>query len=153
MKLIPIKVVKKNNDVILPERKTTGSAGYDVYSYLPERTAFIQPRKIVLIPTGLFFEIPQNYEIEIRPRSGLSVKNYLLIPNTPGTIDSDYRGELFIPLLNASEIEVEILHKMRIAQMFIRESFAIHWLESKGLEKTTERGDAGFGSTGLFDPS
>jgi dUTP pyrophosphatase len=149
MKSVQVKVCKKAEDVILPERKTSGSAGYDVYSYLPDKTIYLQPGKIVLVPTGLFLEIPENYEIEIRPRSGLSVKNYLLIPNSPGTIDSDYRGELFIPILNLSHTDFVLSNGMRIAQMFIRETFGIQWNVSPSLDNQTERGELGFGSTGI----
>lgn len=148
MKSIPIKVQKISKDVLLPERKTKGSAGYDVYAYLPQKSVVVPKGKIELIPTGLFLEIPENYEIEIRPRSGLSTKNYLLIPNSPGTIDSDYRGQLFIPMLNLSDSDFEVIHQMRIAQMFIRESFGILWNETDSIN-STDRNSQGFGSTGL----
>ena len=144
--MINIRIEKLYEDVILPVKQTAGSAGYDVFSYCPEGI-LLNPGQTVFIPTGLKMEIPGGYDIEIRPRSGLSTKNLLIIPNSPGTIDSDYRGEIKICMLNLSEKSFKFEHGMRIAQMILRTSLSIHWDESSPLS-STDRNTGGFGSTG-----
>lgn len=142
-----ILVNKIHSDSVLPELKTKGSAGYDLFAYAKEGLT-AEPMKVCLVPTGLRFEIPEGFDFEIRPRSGLSTKHMLLIPNSPGTIDSDYRGELFIPILNLSQEAFHITHAMRIAQLLIRKTIYAEWSVSEILPET-ERGAGGFGSTGI----
>lgn len=147
MSLMKISVQKIHSDSVLPELKTKGSAGYDLFAYAKEGL-LAEPMTVCLVPTGLRFEIPEGFDFEIRPRSGLSTKHMLLIPNSPGTIDSDYRGELFIPILNLSKETFQITHTMRIAQLLIRKTIHAEWILSDGLADT-ERGSGGFGSTGI----
>lgn len=147
MKVIPIKIKKLHQQASLPERKTREAAAYDVSACCPEREIALPYGKVVLVPTGIALEIPINYEAQIRPRSGFSTRNAILLPNSPGTIDSDYRGEVFIPLLNLGSEEFFVSHGMRIAQLLVRECFGISWEEVDVLADT-ERGKLGFGSTG-----
>lgn len=142
-------IQKLYSDSTLPDKKTNGAAGYDVYAYCKDGDVEIEPGMIRLIPTGIAVEIPIGYHIEIRPRSGLSSKNGILIPNSPGTIDLDYRGEIFIPLLNISKQVFYVKHMMRVAQLLIRETIEIDWEIVEELGKTN-RGNSGFGSTGSF---
>ncbi|HNC01253.1 MAG TPA: dUTP diphosphatase, partial [Leptospiraceae bacterium] len=102
----------------------------------------------VLIPTGFCLEIPEGYFVEIRPRSGFSTKENIIIPNSPGTIDSDYRGQVFIPLLNLSQKPFQITNGLRIAQMLVAKSISIEWNLVDEISLDTERGTGGFGSTG-----
>ncbi|AXR62086.1 dUTP diphosphatase [Leptospira mayottensis] len=142
-----ISVQKLRSNAELPVLQTKHAAGYDIHACL-DSNLILEPNKVVLVPTGLSFAIPQEYHFEIRPRSGFSTKNQILIPNSPGTIDSDYRGELMIPLLNLGNAPFAIEHGMRIAQLLIRETQYADWeLVSKFTDKT-ERGTGGFGSTG-----
>ncbi|MDX1957517.1 MAG: dUTP diphosphatase [Leptospiraceae bacterium] len=143
-----IEIEKIFPDSILPERKTSGSVGYDLFSYCPNGIE-IEKGKVSFIPTGIKIAIPNGYDGEIRPRSGLSTKERLIIPNSPGTIDSDYRGEILVAILNLSETNFLVSHKMRIAQLIIRKSYVIDWIEVSSLSSSTERGEKGFGSTGL----
>lgn len=136
----------------LPAYETQGAAGADLRANLPaaEREAGItlQPGQRALIPTGLRLAVPAGYEVQIRPRSGLALKHGITLPNTPGTIDSDYRGPLGVILLNAGQVAFTIAHGDRIAQMVlapvVRAAFAV-----EGDLDATERGSGGFGSTGL----
>ena len=139
----------------LPVRATLASAALDIHACLPPDTVCnIEVGQRMLIPTGLQFEIPEGYFISIRPRSGLALKQGLCLPNAPGTIDSDYRGELKILVANFaifSKVKtIEIKHGDRIAQMLLEKQENFSWLESdEPFSKTkTERGDGGFGSTG-----
>jgi dUTP pyrophosphatase len=133
----------------LPSYKTVGSAGADVRaSLIPNNKLTIRPGERVLIPTGLSFEIPQGYEIQVRPRSGISFKTNLLIVNSPGTIDSDYRGELKIIIGNFGTKEETITHGDRIAQLIISPVIQAKYYISQQL-KDTSRGMGGFGSTGV----
>ena len=141
-----IKIKKLREDAILPSRQTPGSAGYDLYSHCPGGI-LLPPGKPVFIPTGLGMEIPIGYDLEIRPRSGLSTKNLLLIPNSPGTIDSDYRGEIQVCMVNFSSEPFHIEHGMRIAQILLRKNLDISFSIVDTLS-TTDRGSGGFGSTG-----
>jgi dUTP pyrophosphatase len=130
----------------LPEYQTAGSAGMDLKAWLPEPVT-LQPMERRLIPTGLFIALPVGFEAQIRPRSGLAVKRGLTLVNTPGTIDSDYRGELMVPMINlSSEIQV-LTDGERIAQMIIAKYEQVSWQEMAELE-VTERGAGGFGSSG-----
>ena len=150
--MIPIKVNTLDHfdsKLGLPQHQTTGAAGADIKACFPDRS-FIQihPGERVLIPTGLILEIPAAHEVQVRPRSGLSLKTGLIIPNSPGTIDCDFRGELKVILANiGSEVE-QINHGDRIAQIVLCEFRQMSFDLSSHLSKTN-REHAGFGSTGL----
>lgn len=131
----------------LPEYQTAGSAGMDLRVFLPEPVT-LQPLERRLMPTGLYMELPQGYEAQIRPRSGLAIKRGLTLINTPGTIDSDYRGEIMVPLVNLSGEQQTINDGERIAQMVIAKYEQISWVVVSELE-TTERGAGGFGHSGI----
>lgn len=130
----------------LPEYQTPGSAGMDLRVFLEEPVT-LQPLERRLMPTGLFMELPQGYEAQIRPRSGLAIKRGLTLINTPGTIDSDYRGEIMVPLVNLSGEPQTINDGERIAQMVIARYEQISWELVTELE-TTQRGEGGFGHSG-----
>ena len=141
-----VKVIN-NSPHPLPSYETTGSAGLDLRAWLPE-TIELKPLERKLVPTGLFIELPAGYEAQIRPRSGLAVKKGLTLLNTPGTIDSDYRGEIKIIMVNVSEVPQIIENGERIAQMIISRYEQITWQLSTELE-STDRGAGGFGHTGV----
>ncbi|MBZ0098967.1 MAG: dUTP diphosphatase, partial [Taibaiella sp.] len=130
----------------LPEYQTPGSAGMDLRVFLEEPVT-LQPLERRLMPTGLFMELPQGYEAQIRPRSGLAIKRGLTLINTPGTIDSDYRGGIMVPLVNLSGEPQTINDGERIAQMVIARYEQISWELVTELE-TTQRGEGGFGHSG-----
>jgi len=130
----------------LPKYSTDASAGMDLRANL-EVDLIIKPMDRVLIPTGLFLEIPLGYEAQIRPRSGLAVKNGITILNSPGTIDADYRGEVCIILINLSKEDFIIKDGERICQMVIAKHEKAEWVTVQSLEKTV-RGTGGFGHTG-----
>ncbi|GAB4274700.1 MAG: dUTP diphosphatase [Pararhodobacter sp.] len=138
-------------DIALPAYETRGSAGADIRANLrPEdrESGFvIDPMHRVLIPTGLRIEIPQGYEVQVRPRSGLSLKHGITLPNTPGTIDSDYRGPLGVPLINLSDRPYTIHHGDRIAQMVVAPVVQARF-DAVSILSETDRGSGGFGSTG-----
>ena len=112
-----------------------------------EDDVIIKPLERILIPTGLFLELPLGYEAQIRPRSGLAIKQGITCLNTPGTIDADYRGEIKVILINLSSENQTILHGDRIAQMVIQTIEKVEWITSTNIN-TTERGEGGFGHTG-----
>lgn len=132
---------------ILPAYETSGSAGMDIRAFLDEPVT-IAPGKRALIPTGLFTEIPAGYEAQIRARSGLAVRNGIGLVNGTGTIDSDYRGEIKIPLINWGEEAFTVNNGDRIAQMIIASYETAQWEVSEELSDT-ERGKGGFGHTGV----
>jgi dUTP pyrophosphatase len=132
---------------ILPSYKTSGSAGADVCAFL-ENSVTIKKFSRALISTGLFFEIPQGYEIQVRPRSGLALKNGITVLNSPGTIDSDYRGELKIILANFGEEDFVVNSGDRIAQIVVAPVTVASFVSAQKISET-ERGTGGFGSTGL----
>ncbi|UWQ78962.1 dUTP diphosphatase [Leisingera sp. S132] len=137
-----------DRDVPLPSYETAGAAGADVRANLPDRTCLVlQPGERKLVPTGLRIEIPAGYEVQIRPRSGLALKHGITLPNTPGTIDSDYRGPLGVILMNAGQKPFEVHHGERIAQMVVAPVLQARFEVADALSGT-ERGDGGFGSTG-----
>jgi dUTP pyrophosphatase len=107
----------------------------------------LQPHQRKLIPTGLFIELPEGYEAQIRPRSGLALKHGITVLNSPGTIDADYRGELMVLLINLSETPFEVAHGERIAQMIVSPYQQVRWEATESLSET-ERGAGGYGSTG-----
>ncbi|MDE4134089.1 dUTP diphosphatase [Phaeobacter sp. QD34_3] len=135
-------------DLPLPSYETSGAAGADLRADLPERGSIVlEPGARALVPTGLRVEIPDGYEIQIRPRSGLALKHGITLPNTPGTIDSDYRGPLGVIVLNAGQERFEIAHGDRIAQMVVAPVLQARFELVDALSETT-RGSGGFGSTG-----
>ena len=140
-----IRIVNKSRHS-LPEYSTGFSAGMDLRANL-DKDIVLNPGKRMLLPTGLFVELPRNYEAQIRPRSGLALKNGITVLNTPGTIDSDYRGEVGILLINLSEEPFVIRDGERICQMVIKRHETIEWEETDQLNDT-ERGKGGFGHTG-----
>ena len=133
---------------IVPEYKTTGAVGADLCAYLPSQNVTLSPGKSALIPTGLFFEIPDGYEVQVRPRSGLAAKNGVTVLNTPGTIDSDYRGEIKVILINLGEKDFTINDGDRIAQMVIAPVTTADFTFAENLSET-DRGSGGMGSTGI----
>jgi len=131
----------------LPVYKTEGAAGADICAFIKE-SVVIESGKSAIIPTGLFFEIPLGYEIQVRPRSGLAAKNQVTVLNTPGTIDSDYRGEVKIILINLGEKKFTINNGDRIAQIIVAPVTRGFFEKVESLSET-ERGTGGFGSTGV----
>jgi dUTP pyrophosphatase len=146
---LPVKIFRISeefDDLPLPTYMTEGSAGMDVYAAVNE-TLVIKPMSTALVPTNLKIELPTGYEAQIRPRSGLAVRNKIILPNSPGTIDSDYRGEIKVIMLNLGAEPFEVNRGDRIAQMVISPYDRASWEESDSLG-TTPRGEGGFGSTG-----
>ena len=144
--MVKILVKKFDKNVKLPTYKTSGSSGMDLVAYVKNKIT-INPGKTVMVPTGIAVAIPKNYEIQIRPRSGLAVKKGISVLNTPGTIDSDYRGEIKIILINLSKESFVVKSGDRIAQMILCPIAKGKLQEVKNLPKTI-RGRRGFGSTG-----
>ena len=141
-----INIVNKSNNP-LPGYSTDHSAGMDLRAFL-ENPVTLKPLERILIPTGLFIELPVGYEAQIRPRSGLAIKKGLSVLNSPGTIDADYRGEIGVILINLSNDEVIIENGERICQMVIAKHEQANLIEVNVLNET-ERGSGGFGSTGV----
>ena len=139
-------VKKLNSKVQLPKYKTKGSSGMDLMAFIDDSIE-ISPNSSMIIPTGISVAIEEGYEIQIRPRSGLAAKNGITVLNTPGTIDSDYRGEIKIILINLSKKKFVVKSGDRIAQMVLCPVAKIKLKEVKKLSKTV-RGRGGFGSTG-----
>ena len=131
----------------LPEYQTQGSAGADLRADLGGAELLLEPGQIRLVPTGLRVQIPEGYEMQIRPRSSLALKHGVTLPNTPGTIDSDYRGEVGVILINLGELPFEIKRGDRIAQMVIARYEQAQMIEVEAVDETA-RGAGGFGSTG-----
>ena len=144
--MVKILVKKLNSRVKLPSYKTKGSSGMDLMAFLNEPVS-INPQTSKLIPTGISIAIPENTEVQIRPRSGLAAKNNISILNTPGTIDSDYRGELKVILYNHGDREFIVNNGDRIAQMVLVPIIKATFEEVENLPETI-RGEGGFGSTG-----
>jgi dUTP pyrophosphatase len=149
MKIIDIKIKRisnEYNDIPLPEYATEGSAGLDIRAAINEPVV-VKISEVVIIPTNLSVEIPHGYEIQIRPRSGLAAKHGIGILNSPGTIDSDYRGEIKIILINFGKEDFTINKGERIAQLIISRVFRANFNEEKSLNES-KRGIGGFGHTG-----
>jgi len=144
--MVKILVKKLDSRVKLPSYKTIGSSGMDLMA-LTDKPITILPKKSYLVPTGISVAMPKNYEIQIRPRSGLAAKNNISILNTPGTIDSDYRGEIKVILFNHGSDEFLINNGDRIAQIVLMPVHKIDFEEVDNLPDTV-RGEGGFGSTG-----
>lgn len=140
-----IRIVNKSTNT-LPQYATSQSAGIDLRANLAEPVV-LKPMERKLIPTGLFIELPEGYEAQIRPRSGLALKHGITVLNTPGTIDADYRGEIGVILINLSTEDFKIEHGERICQMVIVRHEQAEWIQVEELNET-ERGAGGFGHTG-----
>ena len=147
--MIELGIVNKSGNS-LPEYKTMGSSGMDIMAWLPESEEglVLKPGERTLIHTGLYFEIPDGYEIQVRSRSGLSLKRGLIVLNEPATIDSDYRGELGVILYNASDREQLIENGDRVAQIVLMKVEKIKFNVKKEIKEDTDRGSGGFGHTG-----
>lgn len=130
----------------LPHYGSEEAAGADVRAHIKEEI-ILEPGESKLIPTGLRFAIPKGYEIQVRPRSGLALKHGITVLNTPGTIDSDYRGEVGIILINHGKVPFRVTPKMRVAQLVFAPTFQACYKEEKALS-VTKRGEGGFGHTG-----
>lgn len=143
--MIPVKIVSRSNASI-PVYQSDGSAGADICACVDENIV-INPGSVALIPTGLCMEIPLGYEAQIRPRSGLALKNGISLLNTPGTIDSDYRGEIKIIMINLGKEPFTVTHGMRIAQMVFSRYYKGEFTVESELAETV-RGAGGFGHTG-----
>ena len=144
---IEMKVRVANDSIELPTYETNASAGMDLRAYLPDGSIILEPKHRVLVGTGLYFEIPEGFEVQIRPRSGLALKQGITVLNSPGTIDADYRGEIKVILINHGDDPFVIEHEMRIAQMVVAKYQRIQFKLVKELANS-ERGSGGFGSTG-----
>jgi dUTP pyrophosphatase len=145
MQEISINIINQSNNE-LPAYATLGSAGMDIRAFLNE-SVILKPMDRALIPTGLFMEIPEGFEIQIRPRSGMALKQGITCLNTPGTIDSDYRGEIKVLLINLSNENQNINNNDRIAQMILAKTERAH-LQIVDKIAETKRGAGGFGHTG-----
>ena len=144
--MIKVLIKKLNPKVNLPSYKTKGSSGMDLMAFV-DKPIIIPPGKSFLIPTGLTIAIPEDTEVQIRPRSGLAAKSSLSVLNTPGTIDSDYRGELKVILFNHGKENFLVNNNDRIAQMILMPVLKVDFQEVDNLPETI-RGSGGFGSTG-----
>ena len=142
-----ILIKRLSKDVALPKYETEGSSGLDLAANIDNQIEIL-PGKSAIIPTGLAVAVPKSFEIQIRPRSGLAAKSQISVLNTPGTIDSDYRGELKVILINLSDKIFVVEKGLRIAQMVLCPVVKVTLKEVTELENT-ERGSGGFGSTGI----
>lgn len=145
MSKVKIKIINKSENP-LPEYATAGSAGMDIRASIPE-TIILKPMERNLVSTGLYIELPEGYEAQIRPRSGLAIKQGLTCLNSPGTVDADYRGEIKVILINLSQEDQPIHTGDRIAQMIISKVEQAKWKEVDIISATT-RNEGGFGHTG-----
>ena len=146
MDRVKVKVINKSHHP-LPDYGTFEAAGMDVRAYLPAGSVTLKPFQRALIPTGLFMQLPEGYECQIRPRSGLSLNYGITIANSPGTVDADYRGEIGIILLNLGENDFTVNDGDRICQMVIKQYSHVTWEPVKELDRT-KREDGAFGHTG-----
>lgn len=142
---ITVQIVNKSHHP-LPSYATSGSSGMDIRAFI-DKPIVLQPFERSLIPTGIYLSIPEHLEVQIRPRSGLAIKQGITCLNTPGTIDADYRGEIKVILINLSNTEQVIADGDRIAQMVFQAVEKANWNLVENLD-TTQRGDGGFGHTG-----
>jgi dUTP pyrophosphatase len=145
--MVKVLIRKLDPAVKLPEYKTNGASGMDIIAFI-KKPISLKPKMSSIIPTGLSVAFSKNYEIQIRPRSGLAAKNNITILNTPGTIDSDYRGEIKVIIYNHGKEEFIINNGDRIAQMILTPVLKIELEETNGDLPETIRGEGGFGSTG-----
>lgn len=145
MEALRVKIVNLSSNP-LPEYATEGSSGLDLRANLSE-SVVLKPLERALIPTGIVIELPVGYEAQVRPRSGLAIKQGITCLNTPGTIDADYRGEIKIILINLSSENVVIQHADRIAQLVLQKVERIEWIQTDNIN-ATQRGEGAFGHTG-----
>ncbi len=143
--MVPVKIINKSSHP-LPSYQTSQSAGMDLRANNPEPIV-LKPLMRAIVPTGLFIELPEGYEAQIRPRSGLAIKKGIGLVNSPGTIDADYRGEIGVIVVNLSNEDFTIENGERIAQMVIAKHEVASWQEVESLNES-DRGSGGFGSTG-----
>jgi dUTP pyrophosphatase len=144
---VTLKILPHGEGLPLPSYQTAGAAGCDLYAATQE-TLVLAPGSRAKVPTGIALELPDGYEAQIRPRSGLALKDGITVLNTPGTVDSDYRGELFALLINHGDQPFEIIRGARIAQLVLAPIVRASFTEAKSIGETV-RGDGGFGSTGI----
>lgn len=144
--MIGVRIKNLSNNP-LPKYETAGSSGMDIRAFLKSPVT-LKPGERLAIPTGLYFDIPDGFEFQVRPRSGLALKYGVTVLNTPGTIDCDYTGELKVILINHGETEFTINSGERIAQIVASKVERVTLEETSGITKITERGDGGFGHTG-----
>ena len=145
--MIEVLIKRLSKNIELPKYETNGSSGMDLTANI-EKQIKIEPGKTSIIPTGISVSIPKNFEIQIRPRSGLAAKNQISVLNSPGTIDADYRGEIKVILINLSNTTFVVERGARIAQMVLCPIVKAKFKEIDNLDNT-DRGTGGFGSTGL----
>lgn len=143
---IALKRVRQGGDLPLPRHMTSHSAGMDLHADIAGE-AVLQPGERMLVPTGIAIALPDGYEAQIRPRSGLALKHGISLVNSPGTIDADYRGEIAVIVINHGSEPFTVRRGERIAQMVVARFSRVEWLETDELE-STRRGDGGFGHTG-----
>jgi len=144
--MVKVLIKKLLPEVELPSYKTLGASGMDLMAFI-KSSIILKPKTSTLVPTGLTMAFSEDYEVQIRPRSGLAAKNNISILNTPGTIDSDYRGEIKVIIYNHGDKDFVINNKDRIAQMILTPVIKMEFEETNDLPKTV-RGEGGFGSTG-----
>lgn len=147
---VAVKRLPHGADLPLPGYATHGAAGFDLLAAVTDPVV-IPPLARALIPTGLAIALPDDFELQIRPRSGLALKNGIMIANSPGTIDADYRGEIQIIVLNAGGSDFIVTRGMRIAQAVLAPVSRVAWIETADLDRTS-RDSGGFGSTGIAAP-
>lgn len=147
MKQVNVKILDHGEGLELPRYATEGSAGVDLKAAVNE-SVIIRPMERKLIPTGLSIAVPENYEAQIRPRSGLAFKHGITVLNTPGTIDSDYRGEVKVLLINFGKDDFIVERGMRIAQLVVEKYEKVQWSVVESLNDTSRAG-GGYGSTGV----
>lgn len=145
--MITVQVTPLHQGVELPRYETPGAAGMDLRAWLPDGRRFLATGTPILIPTGLAIAIPEGYEAQIRPRSGLAIKHGVTVANSPGTIDSDYRGEIKVALVNLTDVVFEVNHGDRIAQIVFAPVERCQFANVSKLPES-QRGAGGFGSTG-----
>ena len=145
--MVKILIKRLSSNVSMPQYKTEGSSGMDISAFV-ENEIILKPSEKKIIPTGIKLKVPKGYEIQIRPRSGLAANNDITVLNTPGTIDSDYRGEIKVILFNHGKNIFKIKNGLRIAQMVLCPVIEAKLSEAEIIDET-ERGEGGFGSTGI----
>ncbi len=145
MEPVKIKIINRSGNP-LPAYQTLHSAGMDLHAFLEKETEIAQGKRL-LVPTGLFLELPPGYEAQIRPRSGLALKHGITVLNSPGTIDADYRGEIMVLLINLGDAPFTVRPGERIAQMIVATHAQVSWAAVEEIGDT-ERGDGGYGSSG-----
>lgn len=147
MEQLKVKIINRSHHP-LPAYATPGAAGMDLRAYLPDGPVTLAPGERTLIGTGLYMQLEQGFEAQIRPRSGLALKNGIMVVNSPGTVDSDYRGEIKIILMNAGKEPFTVNDGERICQMVIKEYIRVGWEPVEEIDRT-RREDGSFGHTGV----